>query len=423
MSFQGPTYQKLNGNLGGQNPSGDKVLGLVAGGVVTAQYTTLGTIVELLQLSDAEDLGFTSSYDSTNEVLVHYHISEFFQDNPNGTLLLMVVAKGTTQAAMWDKAESYVWKLLTDASQRGRVRVAGTVLNPAAAYAPTTTNGIDTDVEAAITKAQALVEALASEEGILLDACIIEGRNADNSPANLPDLRALTARNVSVVIAADPQVVALNEEYEGTAAVGTVLKGLSVRQISENLGSVNILNKPPLKAGDLSFPLDNPALSRWESAALSGGVNVASLSIADKTLLTTKGYIYIGAFQNFAGQYFNDAPTCIALSDDYERIEKNRVWNKAVRLLDGALIPMIRGKFKRDVETGFPSSSTIAYWTTQAKEKLQQLVDQNDASGVDVYIAPQKVDASNPLTVKVSIVIDGILYSIDVQVGLTNSIN
>src|SRR5690606_2312258 len=168
MGFGGVDYKKLNGGLGGRNPSGDKVFGLIAGGVVTAEYDTLGTIVQLLQLSDAEDLGIDAAYDSNNSVLLHYHIEEFFEDNPDRVLWLQVVAQGTSQTEMVDKAEAMAYKMMTDEASRNKVRVIGTVLNPVAPYAPTTTDGIDEDVLTAIPKAQDLIDTLAAE-GILLD--------------------------------------------------------------------------------------------------------------------------------------------------------------------------------------------------------------------------------------------------------------
>jgi len=420
MGFGGVDYKKLNGGLGGRNPSGDKVFGLIAGGVVTAEYDTLGTIVQLLQLSDAEDLGIDAAYDSNNSVLLHYHIEEFFEDNPDSVLWLQVVAQGTSQTEMVDKAEAMAYKMMTDEASRNKVRVIGTVLNPVAPYAPTTTDGIDEDVLTAIPKAQDLIDTLAAE-GILLDGIVLEGRNLTTTIADVPDLRAETSRNVSVVVAADPAVIALDADYAGSAAVGTFLRSLGVRQISENAGSVQLLNMPEGKEADESYPLNNGALGRWESAALSSGTLFSALTTTEKDLLTTRGVIYVGKFENYTGYYFNDSSTCIELADDYAYIENNRIWNKAVRLLNEAMIPRIRSKFKKDTDTGYPAATAIAGWKSVMGAKLQLMVDDNDISGYTLYIDPaQDVKVGTPLVVKVGLIVDGILREIEIQVGLSN---
>src|SRR5690606_1709534 len=78
-----------------------------------------------------------------------------------------------------------------------------------------------------------------ADEKRLIDNVMLEGLPAaDVVGVNaLPDLRALTAGNVSVCIAQDPAIAAIDGAYENYVAIGAALGMLSVRQVNENLGS------------------------------------------------------------------------------------------------------------------------------------------------------------------------------------------
>jgi hypothetical protein len=228
---------------------------------------------------------------------------------------------------------------------------------------------------------------------------------------------------VSVVIVADPAIQALDPAYAKYAAVGTALGNLAIRKVSECLGSVAIVNPPDAKKGFESFSICNTGYGKWASAALSSGQKFATLSLNDQNVLTTKGYIYVGSFNDYAGLYFNDSPSCIAISDDYAYIERSRVWNKAARYLRTALIPKIRSKYKKDATTGFATASVIANWTQAAKKKLELMVSDDEVSAVGVYINPKQApSASSPLLVQVALDIDGILREITINLSLANSL-
>jgi hypothetical protein len=283
-------------------------------------------------------------------------------------------------------------------------------------------DGLDADVLAAIPKAQATVDYLKTQF-IYLDNVMIEGREVNDTIAEMMDLRTLASPNVSVVIAADPAIRALDAKYEAYAAVGTALGGLAIRKVSECLGSVAVINPPDAKKGFEYFTIGNPGNGKWLTAALSSGQKFATLSQADQKSLTDKGYIYAGSFADYPGIYFNDSPTCIAVSDDYAYIERNSVWNKAARYLRQALIPKIRSKYKKDASSGYATPTTIANWEQAAKKKLELMVTDDEVSAIGVYIDPaQAPSADTPLKIKVGLVIDGILREIDVDVSLANSL-
>lgn len=554
--FKGPQINKLGGNLGGRDNNTDKTFALIAGGVAVLNKYALGDIIELLQPSDADAYGLTSAYDSANKVLVRYHIDEFFNYCPDGTLFVMLVPQGTTMASMCDVTGVNIGPvghgalkamMIAEATRR-EIKKVGVVLNPgygtpptpevvaygtvqitdkgantdvvfitvdegngfplllaevtiansigvnaiAAAlqfdliqrnslgehgytatvltdtvkilapagrgvganaytlgfestgttavtatlvqfahgvdeiagtgYTPTLSHGLDIDVLNAIPYAQATVDFLKTQY-IYLDNVMVEGRHVNGTIANMKDLRTLAAPNVSVVIAADPAIQALDPYYQKYAAVGTALGGLAIRKVSECLGSVGVVNPPDAKKGYEYFSISNPGYGKWLTAALSSGQKFATLSQNDQVSLTDKGYIYAGSFADYPGIYFNDSPTCIAVSDDYAYIERNAVWNKAARYLRQALIPKVRSKYKKDAATGYATPATIANWEQAARKKLELMVTDDEVSAVGVYIDPaQAPSADVPLKLKVGLVIDGILREITVDLSLANSL-
>jgi hypothetical protein len=418
--FSGIKINKIGGGLGRRSPSTDSIFGLVLGGVA-ASGLALSTPAKLIQLSDAEDLGITAAYDSTNEILVHHHISEYFRLNPNGTLYIMLVPQTATLANMCDKASEYVKKLILSETANREIKYLGVVRNPdMATYTPVLSGGLDSDVLAAIPKAQELIDTLRTDN-IYIDGIMLEGREFNGTIAAATDLTTLAAQNVGVVIAQDPAITALATEYAKYAAVGAALGMISVRKVSENMGSVDIVNKPDIAKGKENYPLTNAANGLWLKAALSSGVLVNALSQTEKTALTQKGYIFAGSYEGYPYVYFNNSTTCTASSDDFSRIEKNRTWNKAARYCIETLTPRINSTVKIDENTGFIKSSTVASWESAVKAKLGNMLADDEVSAIDVYIDPkQNVLSGSPVKVKLSVTPDGIAEAIEVDLGFKN---
>jgi len=427
--FKGPNPQKVNGQLGGREKNTDKTFALIAGGVAVTDKVTLGQIIELLQAEDATAYGLDAAYDANHHVLVRYHIDEFFTYCPDGILFVMLVPQGTTLAGMCDAegdndpvGAGALMALMRSETTRREIKTAGIVLNPASGYTPSLSDGIDNDVLNAIPAAQACIEAL-KQQFIYLDAVIIEGREFGATIASAKDLTTLSGPNVSVVIAADPVIQSLDALYAKYAAVGTALGNLSIRKVNECLGSVDILKKPDAKKANTNYSITNTAKGRWLKASLSSGVKFEALTLNDQKALTDKGYIYAGSYSGYSGVFFNESPTCTDPTDDYCAIERNRTWNKAARYLREALVPKMKSTYKKDPSTGYPKPSVVAAWEQIAKKKLELMVIDEEVSGIDVYIDPEQAPSKTvPLTVNCQVVIDGILYEINIPIGLANSI-
>jgi hypothetical protein len=409
MGFEGVKINKLNGGLSGSNGSGDSIMALIY--AIALADLPVGVVhnevFELRQTSDLTAHGFTVAHDANEDLLVNHTVTEFFRLAPEATLYLIPVPVAAPSAIMEVTALKAVIRQLE--SVKG-LAIAGTVETAVA---------LADEVE----EVQAVVDAFRAEHR-LIDFVILSGKG-DATPTAIsayPDLREKNAPNVTVSIAQDPGIAAWDASYSKYADIGAVLGMLAVRQVNENLGSVNILNKPSIAKGDPDYPLTNAGKLRWLSATLSDGTLVSGLSSADKKALTDKGYIYAGSYAGYDGVFFNSSPTAVELASDYSYIERNRVWNKAARLIRNTLIPEVKGVVKKDPTTGYIKSTTISRWTGLLNKALEAMASAEEISGFGIYIDPKQVlSASSPLLVKANVVADDVVHEFEVDLGLTKT--
>lgn len=423
--FTGPKTLKENGNSTVVLPTESGIKGLIAGGVSVAGGYQVGDILECLSLADAEAAGLTASYDTTNGILVHYHIDEYFRNHATGKLYVLLVAQGMSMTNMVDvNTANAALSLIRDESVNREITTLGVVLNPdMTTYVATTSNGIDEDVLTAIPKAQELVDTLQGQF-IYLEQVYLEGRQLDTTIANVPDFRTLGGRNVSVIGGQDPAIASLDPAYAHHAAVGSALGMKSIRQIQENLGSVDINQKPDALLANESYPLTSAARGRWLSANLSSGTAFNDLNPNEEAALDDKGLIYVGRYEGYPGYYFNDAHNCISLSDDYPMNEHNSVWATAAKGVRRALLPKTKSNVQRDPSTGFLRPEVIAYWQQVAFKPIQDMINRGEISGGDVYIEPnQSVDVGSELKIRVRIVTVGVARSITNYIGIVPQIS
>jgi len=316
--------------------------------------------------------------------------------------------------------------LVADDDVKAAIRgVAGRNVIGIAGIASSTVDVINTDALAL----QAWVNAFATEK-ILIDGVFLEGKakaaNADfhNTGTDLFDLRTLAAPNISVVDMHDPAQASLNVAYATHGAVGTVLGSVAVRKVHEDLGSVNIENKPSAKKGNEAFSIADATLGKWTSAALSDGTLFSALSGAQQTSLSNKGYIYVGKFEQYDGWYLSGCPTAVEATSDYAFFNFNCIWNKAARIIRTTLIPLVRSKVPKETD-GTIKTTWISGTQQKVVDKLTaSMVNIGNADAVDVYINPtQNVNAQTPMAVTAQVQVGDIVHEFNVDLGLTSKIS
>lgn len=389
----GVKIEKLQGGLGRKNPSTDSHVALIikatGNAALDAIISNAGKGLILTSLSQAESLGLTLSASANGASPFYEHISEFFRLAPEGTLYLF--------------NDKTVANLLAFVKENKEIKGFGIVDDFGAATQ-----------EATIAQYQSGIINVLATENRLIDFGIIGWNNFYF--ANAIDLTELDAPQISVLV--------VGSGTSNFAAVGAFLGMLAVRKVNENAGSVDIQNKPLEKRGSSDYTLTDKNKGLWVNPKLTGGATISSLTKAQLTDLENKGYIYAASYEGYPGAFFTNSKTCISQASDYCFIENNRVWNKAARTLRIALLPEVKGVVKKNPTTGFIKSTTISRWTGIGNKALEQMVTNDEISGFDIYINPQQVvNSTQPVKIKASVVMDGIVHEFEVALGLTNSIN
>jgi hypothetical protein len=312
--------------------------GLIAGGVVIAGKIVLDTIYTLHSADDAASLGLTAAYDTANNVLVNYHIEEFYRMFGEGaTLFVMIVAQATLPAAIVaNQAHTMV------SYAKGEIRQIAIAFNPAADYVETLTDGFNSDIRAAIAPAQEF--GAWAYDGDKPLSILLEGRSFTDTPVGAADLRGLTvgagisleADCVSIIIGQDWDFAeTLNAIGKKHAAVGTALGILARFKVNENIGEV--------ERGNLS----DATRGKFINAGLSSHVKVEAVEPLLKAL-DTKGYIFPVTYTGISGYRWNGDHVCAPIIVDSQGrmnthyISLRRTEDDAVRKLKAAFMPKVK---------------------------------------------------------------------------------
>lgn len=403
MSFEGVKVNKLEGGLNRQGNNTDSVFALAyTMNVEVLEDVSVGESYRLINLKNLEQLGIDEAYDANNKSLIHHEIKEFFELSPEAILFLLPIAPDVVLADAKDVIVMSLKENPTIKCLGLGGQIAGGVGDSAATAAT----------------AQEIVNDLAKEHHYL-DGILVAPNG--NSEENYPDAREFNCPDVTFIAAQDRGVSQSDVLFTYYAAIGCILGMGAVRQVNENWGSVNILNKPRTRRGTRSYPLTNTG--NWAEVGLSIGKKMSELSYAEQKDLTSKGWMYAGSFNGFAGTYLNSSPTSISKASDYAYIENNRVWKKAARNIREALVPEVRGIVKKNPKTGYILPTTIARWGNLLNKSLEVLVIANEISGFDYYINPkQTLGEDDPLQIRVRLVVDGIVHEFEIDLGLTQNI-
>ncbi len=391
--LKGVNVIKLQGGLNRTNGNLDNHVAIILAGIpagaIADAVNNSGKGVVITSVYDAEVLGINESFDANNTLKTHNQIKEFFRLAPEATLYLF---NSDVEADL----KSFL-------NQNKEIKGYG--LN--VLY-----NTVTPNLTSEISKHQSIINSFATENR-LIDFAVIGMDGLDDFST---DLFSLNAGNVSVCVAC--------EDSTGKASIGSVLGMIAIRRVNENMGSVDIKDKPRAKRGTIDYTLTDSTLDRWVTSFLSDGREVAAVSNSEiRDGILSKGYIVVAGYEGYAGVFFENSYTCIERASDFAFIENNRTWNKAARLIRTTLLPKVKGVVKKNPTTGFIANTTVSYWKQLLNKALETLVVADEISGYEVDINPEQiVNSTAPVVVKASIVADGIVHEFEVSVGLTNSI-
>jgi hypothetical protein len=366
-----------------------KTSALIMNGIAVAGKLTLGQVYQLYRPSDANALGLDEAYDTTNNVVVYHHISEFYAMAGEGVpLYIMVVAQSVLPGTMLDDASSlYCKKLIIEA--KGEIFQLGLCFNPQSSYTETAVDGLNSDIRAAIKKAQTLHEwAYDTFRPVQI---LLEGRNYTGPAASALNLRAVPdgpagatyeADRVSVVVAQDwdfaETLTGLARKY---ADVGTALGTIAAGEVNECIGEVETRN------------LSDADRGRWLTAALSNHTKTSAQE-ADLDTLHDKGYIFADLYPGVSGYRFNGDPTCTPIIVDADgnmnchTIGYGRTFDFSARNLRAALLPLVNKVKPVDTATGKLPTGVIKDIEAKGNDVFDDMAAQGWLSGGKMTVDP-----------------------------------
>jgi hypothetical protein len=376
---------KGQGGLRRSEASTDAVCGLVLHGMDIAPSTTalgiqFGEIKQLLRLKDAEDLGITDAYDKANEMLIWYHIAEFFRVHGRGELWIVIHPRGDQS---WHKMlylstnDSDAQRLI-DASG-GRIRMLGIVLNPATSYTPLLYGGLDSKVFTMITAGQSLADYnFAKSKQCQI---FVEGRQFNGLVSAANSLHNYAAPNVSVCVGADYSTDfrnSLSNDYSGNvhvkyhAAVGAWLGLYANAPVNVNPGFI----------GGKGFDLQDVNKKKFLATCLSSGTQYSD---DDLDVLNEKGHQFFYKDIDAPGTYLKDTWTCVELISDYYCMENTRTFDKAAKGVRRDLIPLQNASV-RLLPSGKLPKEVIESIKTKAATSLSEMRRAQEISGFSIEI-------------------------------------
>lgn len=350
-------------------------------------------VQKVYSLEEAEALGILEG--SANNDVEWYHISEYFRGNPEGELWIGYYAVPTP---------SY-----TFAEIASMLAAAGGEIRQLAVYASALTYATSQ-----VTTIQAIWAALddSLKQVSILYAANMAAVTAVSGWSSIGDLRALTARKVTVVAA---------EDGSGAGAALAASKSVSITAIGLALGCISRASVEQSIGNPQNFNISDGV--EFEIPALANGDLVSALSTSALGGLKDDGYLIARKYSpDISGTYFERCPTSVAATNDFAWIESNRTIDKAIRLVRTALIPQLNGTVLLKAD-GTLRDDTVGYYKDLAQAPLTQMEADGEISASQVLIDPsQDILSTSQLTVTIKIVPVGIAEEIIVNIGLTTNL-
>lgn len=382
-------------------------------------------------------IAFSSSGDGTGTVtqfssgvgsdlsVMHYHISEFFREKPDGVLYVGIFAEGTYNASELSDMQD---------AANGEIRQFGIFIDDtafASSQVTATDNQLDT---------------LRDEKRNAIAVLHADMSNA--TITSLADLSLLTAPKVAVCLGEDGNYHQLAYSNSKAYVQGDKAKWLNKTYIctldntnqapyDTNYWTEVSLNLPDITGysvstlgnllGTIASAPVNESIAYVEAHPLADGntLDVAGFATGDLysaqplsllNTLTSYHYIFLRKLQGVSNTYYNDSWTCVAESNDYATIENNRVMDKAERLQYIALAPKLNSTIVVDPNTGQLSQDVIDVFENLADNPIEGMEIAGEISGREITVNPdQDVLTTSKIVITSKIVPTGVAREIEVN--------
>lgn len=368
---------------------------------------------------------FTSGLGSYFAVL-HYHISEYFREQPKGVTWVGIFAQATYDATEVETIQNFA---------NGEIRQLGIYLSHevfASSQLTVTQGKLDTleaehkplsvlfhsDLSSATLSALANLTTLSNER-----VSMLIGEEGDyHQPAYDNDKAYLSGEKVTFQGKAYISKAATtgNAPWDATkwtelrenlqaisgfsiGTMGTTLGDVSFANVNENIGWVGKFN---VVSGT---GLDEVAFATTDL--------FKDIATSLKDTLNDFHYIFLRKIQGISGTFNSDSFTAIIATSDFATIENNRTMDKAVRNIRTNVLPNLNAPlFVND--DGTLSEDTISLFKNDAQRALVDMVADGELSAQSVSIDPsQNVLSTSKIVITVVLVPVGVARQIEFNIG------
>lgn len=387
-----------NGLIGATSPSDDGVCGLIATGVAVDGKFALLTPYLITTPDGLLDYGITSA----NNPTIYKAVYDFYTEAPDGTKLYVYgVADAVSLSDMVDVAGVHGKAIINYA--KGALSCLFVSKKDANGYNAIITDGLDADVYAAITKAQALCEWATDSLYAPLFA-VIPGRHYSGTATDLALLTERTDNRVAVMI---------GDTTSGSvdAAVGLLAGRVAAIPVMRSIARV--------KSGSIG--------------ASAFYIGTKSPESANADVISDVGFVTFRNFIGKAGYYFTDDKLATEASDDYALIPRRRSIDKGYRIAYKTLVNELNDEVPVTDDGYIPhticksiqnSVETDIINTMGTAGELGRNPDDSNDTGVSCYIDPsQNIVATDQFKAKLRIKPFGYPKYIDLYIGFKTSSN
>jgi hypothetical protein len=372
---------------------------IIAADKLGASINTSGLVSGSTGAGTTTDTQFAGGVGSVTAIN-YYHVSEFFALSQSITGL----AQGILYIGIYTAYDGTQLKLVQDFAE-GKIRQIG-VFSP------------DTFASSLVTQSQTGATQLETENQPL--SVLVTGDFSATTLSALADMRALSSKNVSVVIGED-------KGNNGGALVG--ITGISISSLGATLGALANAAVHENIGWRQKFNMIHG--SEFEELQFATSEDYSIQSKATLTELTNKGYIYLTKEINVNGSFHNDAPTSTLITSDFAYVENNRTIDKAARLVRENLVPKINAPLYVNASDGKLTNATIEDFKNDAFRALENMAAETEISTNEdgtlppnsVVIDPdQNVLTTSEIVLTVTIIPVGVARQITVNIGFAVSV-
>ncbi|HDZ13347.1 hypothetical protein LCGC14_1178720 [marine sediment metagenome] len=368
---------------------------------------------------------FTSGVGSYFAVL-HYHISEYFREQPKGVTWVGIFAQAAYTGAEIETIQNF---------SNGEIRELGIYLSH------------EVFASSQLTASQGFLDTLQTEHKPL--SVVFHSDLSSATLSTLADLTTLSNERVSMLIGEEgdyhqpaysntkaylsgEKVTFQGKAYISKAATtgNAPWDATKWTELRENLQAISgfSIGTMGTTLGDVSFAKVNENIG-WvakfnvvsgtglDEVAFATGDLFKDIATSLKDTLNDFHYIFLRKIQGISGTFNSDSFTAIIATSDFATIENNRTMDKAVRNIRTNVLPNLNSPlFVND--DGTLSEDTISLFKNDSQRALVDMVADGELSAQSVSIDPsQDVLSTSKIVISVILVPVGVARQIEFNIG------